>query len=313
MKLVPKYQEGRDVIRDYRPKLVQPVERTVNGKKWGTLTPKERFMNRSGFSNGRPTEEGLEIVSPEFEILTGVRQLLNAPKAIHALSREFNKSIANSSNKTINSSNKTINNRLPISQMRTPKIEANFSKARGNHILMNQMDDFATKYGYNKVNRKTILSDKRTNKQTRQLIARHNTYLRGVEPGGFEPDDIANVKKILGDDITQEDFLKYAATHKRSPDQGIWISPGNNAFVYGGKGKTTYVRRPYKLGTNRNKWFEEGDFDIQQRDTEITAPWFSSQYGRGLPESELLSNTNLNFAGWAKPNSNRVSLNNKVK
>lgn len=94
MKLVPKYQEGRDIIRDYRPKLVQPIERTVNGKKWGTLTPKERFMNRSGVQNGRPIDKGLEIVSPEFEIFGMARQLLNAPKAIHALSREFNKNIA---------------------------------------------------------------------------------------------------------------------------------------------------------------------------------------------------------------------------
>lgn len=80
MKLIPKYQEGRDVIRDYRPKLVQPIERTVNGKKWSALNPKERFMNRSGFQNGRPIEKGLEIVSPEFDVLTGVRGLANLPK-----------------------------------------------------------------------------------------------------------------------------------------------------------------------------------------------------------------------------------------
>lgn len=108
---------------------------------------------------------------------------------------------------------------------------------------MNQLDEFADRYGYPKADRSTILSNRRTNAQIRNTIATHNTYLRGVDPNGFEPDDILNVKRILGDNITQEDFMKYAATHKRTPDQGIWITPGENAFIYGSRGKTAYVRR----------------------------------------------------------------------
>ena len=82
MKLIPKYQEGYriDAIANTKPKLVPRIERTVNDKKWSNLTPKERFMNRKGFQNGRPTEKGLEIVSPEFDILTGIRGLVNLPK-----------------------------------------------------------------------------------------------------------------------------------------------------------------------------------------------------------------------------------------
>ena len=57
------------------------------------------------------------------------------------------------------------------------------------------MDKFADKYGYPKSDRSTILSNRRTNKQIRQLISRHNTYLRGVTPNGFESDDISRVKK----------------------------------------------------------------------------------------------------------------------
>jgi hypothetical protein len=45
------------------------------------------------------------------------------------------------------------------------------------------MDEFANKYGYPLSDRSTILSNRKTNKQARDLIARHNTYLRGVRPG----------------------------------------------------------------------------------------------------------------------------------
>lgn len=212
-------------------------------------------------------------------------------------------------------SNTSVESKVDRTIPRTNNNEADFSKAKGNYDLMNQLDEFADKYGYSKANRNTILSNRKTNKQVRGLIARHNTYMRGVEPYGFESDDILNTKRILGDNMTREDFLKYAATHRRSPDQGIWISPESNAFMYGGRGETVYVRRPYKLGNDRSKWIREGDFNIQQRGTEITAPWYSPQYGKGNVETELISNIDLNFAGWANPNTykSKVSLNNKVR
>lgn len=103
------------------------------------------------------------------------------------------------------------------------KPAANFIKARDNNKLLDVMDEFAEKYSYPKADRSTILSNTKTNKQARQLIARHNTYLRGVSPQGYYVDDIKNVQSVLGSNT--EDFLKYAATHKRTPDQGIWITP----------------------------------------------------------------------------------------
>ena len=207
-----------------------------------------------------------------------------------------------------------IDNNLAPADVKSVRV-ASFNKAQNNYNLMNQMDAFASKYGYPKADRRTILSNRKTNKQVRGTIARHNTYMRGVEPYGFESNDVINAKRILGDDMTQDDFLKYAATHKRTPEQGIWISPSENAFIYGGRGETVYVRRPYKLGANRSEWFKQGDFDIQPGARgEISAPWYSPQYGTGQPETELISNVNLNFAGWANPNKykNRVTLNNKV-
>lgn len=84
MKLIPKCQKGntieQDAIKDSRPTIYNAVERKVGNRYWSQLAPKERFKNRPGFNNGRPIEKGLEIVSPEFDILTGVRGLSNLPK-----------------------------------------------------------------------------------------------------------------------------------------------------------------------------------------------------------------------------------------
>lgn len=201
---------------------------------------------------------------------------------------------------------------------------ADFTKAQSNIQVLDKMDEFAEQYGYPLSDRSTIFSNRKTNKQVRDLIARHNTYLRGVRPYGFESDDVQNVKNLLGGNISDEDFMKYAATHSRPNQRGIWISPAENAFNYGGYGETALVRRKYNLGKDRNRWFEERDFKIQTNPvleektwnnmTGIIAPWYTPS-GKGLVESELLSMDNLNFAGWANPNSwrNRVSLNNKVR
>lgn len=59
-----------------KPDIFQPIERIVDGRKWGELTVKEQFKNRKGYYNGRPAEPGLEIVSPEFELMTGLRGAL---------------------------------------------------------------------------------------------------------------------------------------------------------------------------------------------------------------------------------------------
>lgn len=219
----------------------------------------------------------------------------------------------------------TINPKISyISPIKEVSKAADFTKAQSNIQVLDKMDEFAEQYGYPKSNRATILSNKKTNKQARDLIARHNTYLRGVQPQGFEPDDLENVQKVLGRNITNEEFMKYAATHSRPNQTGIWVSPEENAFIYGGSGKTALVRRKYNLGKNRNKWFEQGEFKIQTNPvlegktwnniTGIVAPWYTPS-GKGLVESELLSMDNLNFAGWANPNNwrNKVSLNNKVR
>lgn len=62
--------DKQDAIRQYKPDIPQVIERTVNGKKWSQLTWREQFRNSNGRINGRPTEKPLELVSPEFQLMT---------------------------------------------------------------------------------------------------------------------------------------------------------------------------------------------------------------------------------------------------
>lgn len=73
------YADGGEVKDDRtdhsiaKPIIPENIERIVNGKPWSQLSAQEQFMNRSGYSNGRPLERGLELVHPEFDILSSVR------------------------------------------------------------------------------------------------------------------------------------------------------------------------------------------------------------------------------------------------
>jgi hypothetical protein len=64
-----------------KPRMEEPVERTVHGVKWSELDFKTQLANMGNRVDGYPTERGLEIVSPEFDIISGVRGLLNVAKA----------------------------------------------------------------------------------------------------------------------------------------------------------------------------------------------------------------------------------------
>lgn len=267
--------------------------------------------------------EELYDISPEYEDIFQGNQTTVSARDLHtALNKEHTTYIPTEAgiqkNIYIGTPTKT-NQGSTIDLSKT----ADFSKAQSNIQLLDIMDEFAEKYGYPKSDRSTILSNRKTNKQARDLIARHNTYLRGVQPYGSEPGDLELVQEILGKNITSEEFMKYAATHNRPNYKGMWISPASNAFIYGGDGKTAFVRRNYKLGKNRNNWFTEGDFNIKPNPVEINkswdnatgiiAPWYSHMNKGG--ENELVSIEDLNFAGWADFYKNwkqKVSLNDMV-
>ena len=85
---VAAYADGGEVKDDRtdhsiaKPIIPENIERIVNGKPWSQLSAQEQFMNRSGYSNGRPLEQGLELVHPEFDILSSVRGISSTVKGL---------------------------------------------------------------------------------------------------------------------------------------------------------------------------------------------------------------------------------------
>lgn len=85
---VTAYADGGEVKDDRtdhsiaKPIIPENIERIVNGKPWSQLSAQEQFMNRSGYSNGRPLERGLELVHPEFDILSSVRGVSSTVKGL---------------------------------------------------------------------------------------------------------------------------------------------------------------------------------------------------------------------------------------
>lgn len=85
---VTAYADGGEVKDDRtdhsiaKPIIPENIERIVNGKPWSQLSAQEQFMNRSGYSNGRPLEQGLELVHPEFDILSSVRGVSSTVKGL---------------------------------------------------------------------------------------------------------------------------------------------------------------------------------------------------------------------------------------
>lgn len=158
-------------------------------------------------------------------------------------------------------------------------------------------------------------------------LNRHNTYARGVQVLDFEKQAL---EKSLGRTLTDDEFLRISATTPRSDGTGqasLWISPYTNlASIYGG-GQAALIRRPYKLGNDRMKWFDEASFKIEHNPggkeyTEIMAPWNSKPklgwHGRPLgvinsgSETELVSPYKMEFVDFIKGSDHmdyRTSLN----
>lgn len=154
--------------------------------------------------------------------------------------------------------------------------------------FIKKFKEFANKYGY-EVPDIPKYDVEAWNEAAKNMLDRHNTFLRGVTDQPYFAEDIAQAKQALGENFTTEQFQQYAATHPRT-----WGEPGHtvepslfvgdqNALIYG-NGKAAAVQFPYKLGENRLNWFKEGDTPIY--------------YADGLAASDRNAN---NFRGLLSP------------
>ena len=188
------------------------------------------------------------------------------------------------------------------------------------------------KFGYPEIPKSIIDDPVKVEKFVRGILNRHNTYARGVI---VYPREKKALEQSLGRRITDDEFLKISATTSREAAVSgyngepvhLWISPFSEISGIYGQGKLALVRRPFSLGDDKLKWFDEASFNIQFNPgngeyTEIMAPWskapkFDSNgilsrimnYGH---ESELLSPVPMEFVGFRKANphiNHKLSLN----
>ena len=175
------------------------------------------------------------------------------------------------------------------------------------YSFLTKANQFANTYGYPK-----LYMDKSDNleSQVKAMLEQHNTFARGVHTPDIE--EQKQIKSIIGQNATIDDMLQYVSTHGRleDPRKRIFISGSSNAQAYSGfpnNGRTALVQRKYKLGPDRNKWFDEADFKIypQSESDNINTPHIRAPWAQGksdVPETELSSeNGELLFKEWAQP------------
>lgn len=158
-----------------------------------------------------------------------------------------------------------------------------------NVAFRQQINDFAQKYGYEPIGQETT-DPEVLERYARSLIKRHNTFYRGVSLPQKGTKQWAQLENALGKNFTEQQALKYMATNPPGGGAGeVYLSPfSNTAGFYGNQVEVT---RPFKLGTDRTKWFEEGDFSLVDnqghRDLKfykdfkgLTDPWNSGYLGK---------------------------------
>lgn len=205
----------------------------------------------------------------------------------------------------------------------TPQVSVDpvASRAWDQAVTLHQNRPFVAAYnqwnrfGYPAVPKGMIFDTPKLESFVRGQLNRHNTFSRGVQ---VLPQEKASLEQQLGRTLSDDEFLRMAATTLRSDGEGqagLWITPFTNlSSIYGG-GRTALVRRPFTLGPDRMKWFEEASFNIQHNPrggeyTDIMAPWNStpvlnwSGIPQGVinpgPETELLSPVPMNFVDFVK-------------
>lgn len=154
-----------------------------------------------------------------------------------------------------------------------PKVERKmFLSQEEQQQLLQEANAFAQKYGYNTFN-KADFTQAELESYIKQMIKQHNTFYRGVAmPTG---EDLQSVKNILGPTATEEDILKYVSTHGRTKENGkqanpvLFISPFDNAKIYGSNGRTSEITRPYTLGLDRKSWIKNAEYPIYRKDSDL--------------------------------------------
>lgn len=176
--------------------------------------------------------------------------------------------------------------------------------AQSNIDFMNRFNEYFAKYGnpndpnaqYPLIQTNNPLDTEGINKQAKDIIARHNTFIRGVRDFKYKEDLPEEAKQKSYERMRQLGLdpdnrtdrinftLQYYVPETGSGRVGFrpnekWNQTGiiytSNSLGTGAgyatsegtrhthNGEVALVRRPYKLGENRDLWMQEGDFTLR--------------------------------------------------
>lgn len=164
-----------------------------------------------------------------------------------------------------------------------------------NIAFRKQINDFANKYGYEPIGEE-VIDPEVLERYARSLIKRHNTFYRGTNIPKKGTEEYNYLIKQMGkSNPSEQEMYNYMSTHREGE---LYISPYRN--ISRDYGTSTEILRPYKLGSDRTKWFDEGNFTIYANGSNrtfenmegfsgITSPWVSTDKGLGQIQTELTS------------------------
>lgn len=162
--------------------------------------------------------------------------------------------------------------------------------------LVDRYNKWAEFYGYQKIPKNTPL--KEIEPLMKSTFDRHNTFYRGLRlPVG---EDLTEVKKVLGENATEQDILNYIATTGRKGD--TYATPFSNAGIYGND--VAILRRKYRLGEDPQTWLKDADFDYtdtpatQTITTGVNYPWASNMDTKLIPNEIRFIPEEFEHVGW---------------
>jgi hypothetical protein len=205
--------------------------------------------------------------------------------------------------------------------------------------FINRMNQFADKYGYDRF--RYGRQQGNPEDYAKNMIQRHNTFLRGVDTNMASDEALAYAKEELkkqgNSNPTMQQIAQFAATNPMKGNKGYYASNVGNADIYGNGGTkqknghfagTAKIIRPYQLGNDRMKWFDEGDFQVKNADDynvdgyENNQQAVSAQIGNGEVvdtwntgnegNSEVQIGGQTNFGGWLTDKERQHGQNTKA-
>lgn len=190
--------------------------------------------------------------------------------------------------------------------------------------FVERMNQFCEKYGYEPFtySKKQGLDPEA---YAKKILKRHNTFLRGVDTRDASEEAIDFARNVLAKkgitNPSMKQIARVAATIPYGERRAHYVSTKSNADIYGSgndDGKnfhgTAKVIRPYTLGPDRMKWFDEADFEVTAGDSYKVDGYGNQQtaniaqakpgevidtWGNEVPgNTELLLGGGANFGGW---------------